>query len=240
MTSPIPLKKFYKIAEAGPAPGGYVVRLDGKPVKTPLGKTLLLKSRTLAEEIAKEWAGQGAVIKPDAMPLLRLVNTMTDKSDGDDRAEMNAQLTGYASSDLVCYFSDHPESLVKLHEKHWRPLIIWMKEKYGIVLDVVSGIKYHNQPQDSLDKLRALIEHLDAVDFTVVQAASATTGSVVIALSLMGGKLSPEDAYQAACADEIHQMKTWGADAEAQKRLDIIRLELDEVARFRDLVKATS
>jgi chaperone required for assembly of F1-ATPase len=115
-----------------------------------------------------------------------------------------------------------------------------MKEKYGIAFETVSGILYHNQPQDSVDKLKNLVEGLGAVDFTVLQAAAATIGSVVIALALLERKLSPDAAYQAACVDEIYQLTTWGQDAEAQKRLDIIQSELKVIARFRDLVKATS
>jgi len=240
MTNQTRLKKFYKIAEAGTAPGGYVIRLDGKPVKTPLKKTLLLESKALADAVAEEWSRQEGDIKPAAMPLTQLANTMTDKAKGDDRAEMNRQLVEYGGSDLVCYFATHPADLVKLHQAHWTPLTAWMKEKYGIAFETVSGIRYHNQPQDSVDKLKNLVEGLGAVDFTVLQAAAATIGSVVIALALLERKLSPDAAYQAACVDEIYQLTTWGQDAEAQKRLDIIQSELKVIARFRDLVKATS
>ncbi len=234
------MRKFYKAAEAGTAPDGYVIRLDGKPAKTPLKKTLLLKSKLLAEEISKEWALQAAVIKPATMPLTQLANTLLDKAKGADRVEMGEQLASYGGSDLVCYFADHPESLVKLHEKHWRPLIAWMKDRHGIVLEVVSGIKYQQQPEESLERLQKLINSLSPEDFTVVQAASATTGSVIIALALSEGRFTPEEAYEAACVDEIYQLKTWGEDAEARKRLDVIKAELDAIVRFRDLVKATS
>lgn len=230
------MKKFYKIAEAGTAPGGYVVRLDGKPVKTPLKNTLLLSSQALADAIALEWAAQGSDIRPATMPLTQLANTMIDKAKGADRAEMNAQLVQYGSSDLVCYFATHPSPLVKRQQAVWMPLVAWMKEKYGIAFETVSGIKYQHQPQASIDKLKKLIEGLSAEDFTVVQSAAATTGSVVVALALLEKKLSPEEAYFAACVDEIYQLETWGEDAEARKRLDMIQAELNSIVQFRDLV----
>ncbi|MFH1158966.1 MAG: ATP12 family protein [Pseudomonadota bacterium] len=231
------MKKFYKSAEAGTAPGGYVVRLDGKPVVTPLKKTLLLPSKVLAEAVAQEWAHQGKDIKPDSMPLTRLANTMIDKAGGDDRAEMNAHLLEYGGSDLMCYFAAHPEDLVKRHHLNWTPLIAWMREKYGITLETVSGIQYHHQPQDSLDKLKTLINGLAADEFTIVQAAAATTGSVAIAFALLEGRISAEEAYQAACADELYQLETWGEDAEARRRLETLRSELESVHRFRNLVR---
>ena len=234
------MKKLYKIAEAGTAPGGHIVRLDGKPVRTPLKNILLLSSRELAEEIATEWAAQGSEIQPATMPLTRLANTMIDKAGGPDRAAMNAELIKYAGSDLICYFATHPADLVKRHQEHWTPLLGWMKDKYGVVLQTVSGIQYHQQPQDALDRLKKVITGLDAEEFTVVQSVAATTGSVAIALALLEGWLSAEEAYQAACVDEIYQLKTWGADEPAQKRLDIVQSELRVIAQFRDLVKASS
>lgn len=231
------MRKFYKIAEAGTAPGGYVVRLDGKPVRTPLKNLLLLPSQGLAEAIAQEWKDQGADIQPVSMPLMQLANTMTDKGKGGERAAMSEQLLEYGGSDLVCYFATHPADLVRRQQQHWLPLIAWMKEKHGIVFETISGIQYHHQPQQSLDKLQEVVEGLNAADFTVLQAAAATTGSVTIALAMLENKLPPEEAYQAACVDEIFQLQTWGADAEAQQRLDIIQSELKSIVCFRDFLK---
>jgi chaperone required for assembly of F1-ATPase len=59
----------------------------------------------------------------------------------------------------------------------------------------------------------------------------------MIALALLARKISPEEAWQAACVDEIYQLETWGEDAEARKRLNIIQSELKSIAQFRDLVK---
>lgn len=231
------MKKFYKTAEAGPAPGGYVIRLDGKPLRTPLKKLVLLTSNALTEAIAREWAEQGADIQPSSMPFTQLANTMVDKARGEDRAEMNEMLFEYGRSDLVCYFATHPADLVKKHQQHWMPLVAWLRDNYGIAFETVSGIQYHQQPPDALEKLKKLIEGFGDADFTVMQAASATTGSVVIALALLEGKILPDEAYQAACVDEIYQLETWGEDVLARKRLDIIRSELTSIARFRDLVR---
>ena len=234
------MRKFYKIAEAGTAPGGHVVRLDGKPVKTPLKHVLLLTSQPLAEAIAQEWAAQGDELMPLTMPLTQLANTMVDKARGPDRLAMEAELVKYGGSDLICYFATHPADLVRLHQQQWTPLLAWMKERYGIAFEFVSGIQYRQQPQEALDKLKQRIVGLDAAEFTVVQAAAAATGSVTIALALLEGRLSAEEAYQASCVDEIYQLKTWGADEPAQKRLDILRSELGMIAQFNALLKASS
>lgn len=232
------MKRFYKQAEAGSAPGGFVVRLDGKPVKTVMQHSLILASRNLADAIANEWQAQGQDIVPSSMPLMQLATTMADKVKGHDRAAMNIEILKYGASDLVCYFAATPPDLVKRQEQHWLPLLKWLAEEHGVRLEHIAGIKYHNQPADSLEKLNTLVTGLPPEDFTVLQAATATTGSVVIALALMAGYLDGAGAYEAACVDEIYQLDKWGEDHLARKRLDHIKSELEAIARFRDLVRA--
>lgn len=234
------MRRTYKIVEAGTAPGGYVVRLDGQTLRTPLKNQLLLPSQHLAKAIAQEWAAQENDILPVTMPMTRLANTMIDKARGPDRPAMNAELLKYGGSDLICYFAASPPELVKLHQALWLPLHAWLAEKYGIVFETVSGIQYRQQPQAALDKLKQVIEGLEAAAFTIVQSAAPTTGSVAIALALLGERLTAEEAYQAACVDEIYQLKTWGADILAQKRLDTLKFELEVIARFAELLKASS
>lgn len=229
------MKRFYERAEAGTAPGGHVIRLDGKIVKTPLGKNLVLSSPALAEKISAEWAAQGAEILPDSMPLTQLANTMADKAVGAERSALNDEVAKFGGSDLVCYFATHPPDLVARQAGHWRPLVDWMRERYGIALATVSGIRYHTQPEDSLKKLEGIIAALSPAAFTVVQAATGITGSVVIALALLERRLDAESAFQAAAVDELYQLEKWGEDAPARKRLNHLQGELESVVLFRDL-----
>ena len=227
------MKRFYKNAQAGTAPGGFVVRLDGKILKTPLQHNLILSTQELAELIAGEWQAQGKDIVPASMPLTQLANTMVDKSATEDRSAMTAEIMRYAGSDLVCYLATHPADLVKRQEECWLPLIEWIKEAHGIGLHVVRGIQYVQQEKDNLEKMKSVIESLNSADFTVVQAATGIAGSVVIALALLEGRVTPETAWQAACVDEIYQLEKWGEDDLARKRLEKIRLDLDAVSRFK-------
>lgn len=228
------MKKFYKKAEAGTAPGGYVVRLDGKMIRTPLLKPLLFDSEALAQEIAAEWAAQGDEIVPQSMPMMQYASTMIDKADSHERPAMNAELLRYAGSDLVCYFATHPAGLVARQESHWRPLLEWLKTDKDIHLQSVSGIQYHHQSHDDLQKIKDLINGLSPAAFTVVQLITGMTGSIVIALAFLDRQVTPEQAYQAAVVDEVYQQEQWGVDEVAQKRLDNIAHELRDIGRFRD------
>lgn len=237
-----PLKRFYKQAEAGTAPGTplplHVVRLDGKLLKTPLKETLSLSSAAMAQAVAAEWNAQKDVIAPAAMPLTQLANTMIDKSAGDERAQLNVEVCKYAESDLVCYLATHPPELVRRQEESWLPLIVWLQAEKDIRLTPVRGIRYEEQDAESLARLRHWVAELSSLDFTAVQAVTGVTGSVVIALALTAGRITAEEAYNAACVDEIFQLETWGDDDIARKRLENIRFELDACARFLELARA--
>lgn len=230
------MKRFYKKAEAGTAPGGFVVRLDGKPVKTMMQQSLIFTSEDLARAVAAEWEAQGAEIVPSSMPLMQLAGTMIDKSKGPDRQAMNVELLKYGASDLVCYFATDPAELVKRQEATWLPLLSWLADTHGIALERVAGIQYHNQPAASLERLKTLLEGMEPSLFTVTQAAAASCGSVVIALALADGYLDVDSAFEAASVDENFQMEKWGEDPVARKRLESIRTDLAAIVTFRDLI----
>ena len=79
-------KRFYRTAAAAIFESGYSVVLDGRPVKTPLGKPLVVSSETLAEAMAVEWMAQEEVIRPHTMPITQLAATVIDKVGIDDGA----------------------------------------------------------------------------------------------------------------------------------------------------------
>ena len=235
------MRRFYKAAEAGTAPGGFVVRLDGKPIKTPMQHSIIFPSLEFAGAIAAEWQAQGKDIVPSSMPLTQLASTMLDKATSvADRQAMNVEVLKYGASDLTCYFATHPADLVARQEKEWRGLLNWLASTHGITLEAVSGIQYHNQQPSALESLHKLITGLDAASFTVVQAATAISGSLVLALALQDGYLDAESATVAGCVDEIYQLEKWGEDKLARERIDLIRFEFDALCRFRDLIKSSS
>jgi len=230
-------KRFYKQAEASTAPGGYTVRLDGKNIKTPLQHALIVPTASMAAAMAAEWDAQTAEINPAAMPLNQLVNTMIDKATGHERPVMNAEIVKYAGSDLVCYFAAHPSDLVARQESVWCPLVNWIRDEYGVVLNTVQGIRYISQPEDSMATVRTIVEKLSPADFTAVQAVTGLTGSAVIALAVAAGRLGPQQAFEAAGVDETYQLEKWGEDKIARDKLDNLLRELETIEKFRFLMR---
>lgn len=235
------MRKFYTQAEAGTAPGeagvSHVVRLDGQLLKTPLKHTLVLPTLQLAVAIAHEWRSQQDQIVPDTMPLTQLANTMVDKVCGSERGEMTEELCRYAGSDLICYLAATPPQLVARQEALWLPVLDWLSEVAAASLVHVHGIRYVEQDASALRSIRAYIDILSAADFTAVQAATGATGSVVLALALTAGRLTAQQAQDAACVDEIYQLEKWGEDKLARERLNRIARDLAACADFAALAR---
>ena len=70
-------KRFYQEATSV-AGGGFIIHLDGRPVKTPGKSTLLLPNEALGAAVAAEWAAQEKEINPANMPLTRMANSAQD------------------------------------------------------------------------------------------------------------------------------------------------------------------
>jgi len=234
------MKRFYKEAAAGTAPNGHTVRLDGNILRTPLRHPVIVPSGTLATALAAEWAAQEGEIIPSSMLLTQLVCTMIDKAEGHERPEMEAEIVKYAGSDLICYFATHPADLVAQQEKLWHPLLSWMQDEYGVILQPVRGIQYTVQDAAGIEKVRQIVRGLDAARFTAVQAVTGMTGSATIALAMAAGRLGAAQAYDAATVDEVFQLEKWGEDEIARKRLQRIEAELTGIEKFLFLITASA
>lgn len=234
------MKRFYKQAEAGTAPGGHTVRLDGTALRTPLRHPVIVPQAALAAAMAAEWAAQGEEVIPASMPLTQLVCTMIDKAGGHERPDMEAEIIKYAGSDLICYFATHPADLVARQEKLWHPLLAWMQDEHGVVLKPVSGIQYVAQEPAAIEAVTHIVKGLDDASFTAAQAVTGITGSAVIALCMASGRIGAAQAFDAATVDETYQLEKWGEDELARKRLQKIEADLTGVEKFLFLVRASA
>ena len=230
------MKRVYECVAVMAADGGFAVELDGRPVKTPLRRPLVVPMRTLADAIAAEWDAQKARVDPHSMPLMRLAAMAIDVA-GARRAEVVDQIADYGATDLVCYRAEAPPALVERHEAAWRPLVDWVMGSLGACLEVTRGVVPVAQPAQALDALRRAIERFD--DWRLVALGSATTasGSLVVGLALAAGRIDAEEAWTASQIDETFQIERWGEDPEAAPRRAALRDQIADARRFLDLLE---
>lgn len=216
-------KRFYASADVGKSEEGFRVLLDGKPVQTPGRRPLATPSAALSAAIAAEWAAQGERLDPETMPLTRLVNSTIDGV-ADRMAEVEADIVKYAGSDLVSYRAAEPAGLAAAQAAAWDPLMAFARERLDAPLAATEGVVFVAQPPEAARAVARAVRAYAGADagtpfrLAALHSMTTLTGSCLIALALALREIDLPAAWAAAHVDEDHQMRTWGADAEALAR----------------------
>ncbi|PKR57278.1 ATPase [Thalassospira lohafexi] len=233
------INRFYKKADAAAddSGAGWRVQLDGRSVKTPAKADFLLPSEVLAREIAAEWDAQGEKILPHTMPIMQRAATAIDRV-RPNRPTVVAELTGYGRSDLLCYRAAFPEDLIERQAKAWQPLLDWVAQELGIELVVTEGVMPVSQNEDALARIQGLVDGFDDYYLTALHNLTTVSGSVIIGLAVMHGRISAQQASECALLDEEYSIEQWGDDAEAVERRDRHRAEILATGRYLELLMA--
>lgn len=231
------MKRFWKQAAVHEQDGGFAVTLDGKPMRTPAKRPLILAKRALAEAIVAEWDEQPADFDPQALVMTRFANTAIDRV-ADLREEVLTELAGWGGSDLLCYRASDPAELVARQAQLWDPVLDWARGRFDIDPKVTTGLMPVRQPDNVIERLRAALAWRSDADLAALHTIVTGLGSLLLALAVADDALSLDDAWAASRVDEDHQTRKWGIDEEAQARADKLRAELEAAHRFFRLAAA--
>jgi chaperone required for assembly of F1-ATPase len=227
-------RRFWRDASVAEGEAGFEVRLDDRPVRTPLTTLLAMPTRPMAEAVADEWQAQEGVIDPASMPMTRSANAALDKVTP-QRAEVTTMLAGYAETDLLCHRADHPQSLIDQQNKGWNPVLAWADDRYGAPLIVVQGILPATHPAASLAAFHVTVSEFRPFSLTALHDLVILSGSLVLALWVASGAGKADAAWALSRIDEDWQISQWGADEEAMEAAEIKRAAFLHAARFLDL-----
>jgi chaperone required for assembly of F1-ATPase len=228
MRPPLP-RRFYREAAVDEAEDGFRVMLEGRPVRTPARRFLAAPTRALADALTAEWNAQGKSIDPATMPLTRLANSIIDGV-ANAPEPVAAEIAKYLGSDLLLYRAEGPQGLLERQAQHWDPLIAWAREALGARFVLAQGVVHVAQPQGAVTSARAAVPG-DPWRLGAIHVITTLTGSALIALALMRGRLTADQAWDAAHVDEDWNMEQWGRDDIALERRAARRTEMDAAAR---------
>ena len=211
-------RRAYDRVSVAPMDEGFTVELDGRGVKTPAGAALFAPTLALGELLAAEWAAQDERVDARAMPANRLAWTVIDCTAAAADA-VAAEVARYAGSDVLCYFTDGPETLLQAERAAWRPWLAWAAETLDVELREVTGVSPRPQPPEALTRVEALVRSLQPFAQAGVAYATPLYGSAILAFAVQRGRLTAPDALEISRVDEAFQAERWGIDAEAAGRL---------------------
>ncbi len=226
------MKRFWTEAKAE----GGTVLLDGKPVRTPKRNPLSLPTPALAEAIAAEWTGVGEELDPRALPLTGLANAAIDIV-APDRPAFAEALAKYGESDLLAYRADSPAELITRQAGDWDPLLDWVRGRYDVHVDLVTGIMHRPQPPATVARLRDATAALGAFELAALSPLVTIGGSLIAGLALVERAFSPDQLWEAVNLDELWQEEQWGADELSAQARAVRRAEWDSAARFLDMLR---
>ncbi|MCB1151862.1 ATPase [bacterium] len=232
------MKRFYKdVTVADRQPDGFAIELDGRPVRTPMRKSLHVPGARLADALAGEWSAQGETIELDTMPLTRIAATAIDRVGADPGAYVG-QVVAYAETDLVCYRAPAPTELVLRQSAAWEPLLDWTHERFGVRLAATEGVTPIDQKPDALARMRDIVAAHDPFELAVLGIATSASGSLVVALALAHSRIDAEQAFELSQLDETYQIEFWGLDPEAERKREFLKADLETSAAFLELLCA--
>lgn len=218
--------RFYKAAEVVENESGFGIALDGRLIKTPSKKTVIVPRREIAEFVQIEWAAQVETIDARTMPHTRLVNSAIEG--GKEVAQaLRDEIVKYAGNDAMLFRADSPQELVHEQERVWDAIIAKLASAHQMTFLPVVGIIHKDQPQDTLDRIAALVVDLDYVSLTALMSITNLTGSGLLSIALLQAHETPEAVWIAAHVDEDFNAKLWGEDFEAKARREKRRVEFD-------------
>lgn len=227
-----------------PAEGGFAVTLNGRQVLTPGRRPLVVPGEALAREIAgeigdaSECLGGGKGVRAANVPNYRIAATAIDIIDGDPEARqcLVADLAAYGETDLVCFWAEWPESLLRRQEETWKPLLDWFAGRFGVPLAVTTGVRAPGQDPAAQAAITAEVEAADSFRLAALSLAARAAGSVVVALALAEGAIGAETAFDASVVEETAQAERWGEDGEATAARAARARDLADAARFLELL----
>jgi len=170
------------------------------------------------------------------MPLMQLTSTAIDRV-APQRERIAVDIAAYAATDLVCYRADMPAALIKRQHETWQPLVDWVRSQFDAPLAVIAGVMPQPQPPEALAALRAAVDGLDDMELAALHALTGASGSLVIGLALMKGRIDADQAWAASQLDETYQIEQWGEDAEAAKRRQALLNDIRNAAQFLELLR---
>ncbi len=229
------MRRFWKKASAKAGEGGWSILLDGRPVRTPARKPLLVPAEPLARAIADEWNDAGDRVDPREMPLTGIANAAIDRV-APEPENFAAGLAKYGESDLACYRAEAPAGLAARQEESWDRLLSWARRRFDVEFRTTRGIVHVPQPEDTLVRMRHAVAVCDPFRLAGLSPLVTVSGSLVAALALLDKAVTAEQAWDAVTIDEQWQVEKWGADAEAGAALEARRREFFAAARFLELL----
>lgn len=150
---------------------------------------------------------------------------------GEHRDEIVDKMVQFLLTDMMLFWGQEKD-LIASQEKVWRPLLEWAQQALDAKLVTTNDLDVPKENLQSGYRLKLFLQDLSDKELVAFYVAALDMRSVLLAAALVKGRLSADEAFEAAFLEELWQAKNWGADDEAENRRAELKQELIEIEEF--------
>ena len=185
-----------------------------------------------------EWVGQVETIKPETMPLTQLLTTCLDKVQG-QREPLHKEVMNFLDTDLLCYRAGDPPAFAARQKMVWDPVLDWFKDSFSVDIQTTTELAALRQSPLVHQSVETYVRNLSDPSFAILQIVTAETGSLLLAIAFIEKAVTPQDAFNAAQAEEllkseIYNEETYGKAPDIEKKQAQILQTLQAARVFLD------
>jgi chaperone required for assembly of F1-ATPase len=229
------MRRFWKSASVVHNDDSWAIRLDDRPVNTPMRNELKLPNAVLADAVRAEWDMVDKVIDPALMPMTGFANAAIDHVTSDREGFITA-IAAYGENDALCYRAEAGTPLAERQEAMWEPWIGWAEKRFDSRYILVEGIIHQPQLADSLAAFRAAIAARSNHELAAMAKLAHLSGSLIATLAIVEKAGGAETLWGVCCLDEVWQEELWGEDHWATKNRNDRAREFMDAARYLKLL----
>jgi len=215
---------------------GYIVKLDGRIIRTPADNRLMLPTKELALSIAAEWDSMEEKIRPISMPLMGIASTALDVIPA-KRASVISSLMNFIKNDTtIVRVNPRVFSLYEQQVQLYDPLLDWFSQEFqvpkllmgdpGILVDDIQ------QPEELLTNIQWMLFHLDDWTLAALNCLTLELKSFVLSCAVWRRKIGFEEAFNLSRLEETFQIENNGRLAEHDVDEMNIKLKLSAGVLF--------
>lgn len=153
------------------------------------------------------------------------------------REKLKSHVLSYLHTDLLCYREPTDRQLAERQTEQWDPVLKFIEARFGVAIVIVHGVRPVRQDDKLEPKVAGYLDALADSRLVALQALVGVLGSWMLAVALVEGEITAQQAIAAAFLDEHYQQLRWGADEEMAERQGEIAHEVEAISQFLLLAK---
>lgn len=141
------------------------------------------------------------------------------------------KLVEFSGTDMLLFWGENKD-LIERQQQLWQPILDWAQQTMDMELKTTQGIDVPEQDEETGTRMRAFLNSLSDRELLAFFKAALDMRSVLLAAALVKGRLTAEQAFEAAFVEELWQSENWGVVEETQQRREELKAELIEIENF--------